>query len=246
MRRLHPDPADPVDPLEVYGDAPTAEGRPGLRINMIASADGAAAVDGVSGGLGGEGDRAVFRALRSLADVVLVGAGTVRAEGYGPPRLPDEAVAARERRGQAPLPRIAIVTRSCDLDWDSPLFATPTSRPIVLTVAEAPAERLARAAEVAEVVVAGLLDVDLPKALAMLGEGGARTALGEGGPSLNGRLAAAGLVDELCLTLAPLLAAGDAGRIVAGPALRPPLGMRLASACEQDGYLFLRYRAAPA
>ena len=246
MRRLHPDPADPVDPLDVYADLPRAAGRPGLRVGMIESADGAAAVDGRSGGLGSRGDHAVFLALRSLTDVVLVGAGTVRAEGYGPPALPDELVAARERRGQAPLPRIAVVTRSARLDWDSPLFARPTSRPIVVTCAQAPPDCLERAAAVAEVVVAGDSEVDLPDALRLLGEGGGRAVLGEGGPTLNGRLAAAGLIDELCVTVAPVVAAGDAGRIVAGPALRPPLAMGLASACEEDGYLFLRYRAARA
>lgn len=242
MRRLYPDPADPVDPLDVYADLPRAAGRPGLRVGMIESADGAAAVDGVSGGLGSAGDHAVFLALRSLTDVVLVGAGTVRAEGYGPPVLPEELVAARERRGQGPLPRIAVVTRSCRLDWGSPLFARPTSRSIVVTCGQAPPERLARAANVAEVLVAGVSDVDLPEALRILGERGAGAVLGEGGPTLNGRLAAAGLIDELCMTVAPVVAAGHAGRIVAGPALRPPQAMDLSSACEEDGYLFLRYR----
>jgi riboflavin biosynthesis pyrimidine reductase len=231
VRRLHPDPAGPVDPLDVYGDPPTAEGRPGLRANMIASVDGAATVAGLSGGLAGAGDKALFRALRSLADVVLVGAGTVRAEGYGPPR------------GDGPLPRIAVVTRSLDLDWESALFAAPTTRPIVVTAGDAPADRLDRAREVAEVVVAGTGAVDLPEALRLLGGLGASTILCEGGPSLLGLLAAAGLLDELCLTLAPALAVGDARRIARGPDLPAPRPMALASVCEEDGFLFLRYRA---
>jgi riboflavin biosynthesis pyrimidine reductase len=243
VRRLYPDPVDPVDLLDVYGDPPTADGRPRLRLNMIASADGATALDGLSGGLGGAGDKALFHALRALTDVILVGAGTVRAEGYGPPRLPDEEVAARERRGQEPLPRIAVVTRSLALDWGAPLFARPTSRPIVIAPADAAPDRARRAREVAEVVLAGAGSVDLPGVFAMLGQNGVRTVLCEGGPALNGRLAAAGLVDELCLTVAPLLTAGDAKRVLDGPALSPPLGMTLASACEEDGYLFLRYRA---
>jgi 5-amino-6-(5-phosphoribosylamino)uracil reductase len=245
VRRLLPDPVDPVDPLDVYGDPPTAEGRPGLRVNMVASADGATTVRGLSGGLGGPADRALFHALRALTDVILVGAGTVRAEGYGPPRLSGEEVAARERRGQEPLPRIAVVTRSLGLDWGSALFARPTSRPIVLAPADAPPDRLARAREVAEVVLAGAGGVDLPGVFAMLGHEGVRTVLCEGGPALNGRLATAGLVDELCLTVAPLLTAGDAKRIVDGPVLDPPPVMALASACEEDGFLFLRYRATP-
>ena len=210
---------------------------------MVASADGATTVEGLSGGLGGPGDRALFHALRALTDVILVGAGTVRAEGYGPPRLSDEEVAARERRGQAPLPRIAVTTRSVALDWGAPLFAAPTSRPIVVAPADAAPDRVRRARQVAEVVLAGAGSVDLPGVFAMLGERGVRTVLCEGGPALNGGLAAAGLVDELCLTVAPLLAAGDAKRLVDGPVLSPPLGMTLASACDEDGFLFLRYRA---
>jgi riboflavin biosynthesis pyrimidine reductase len=241
MRRLHPNPVDPVDPLEAYGDPPSATGRPGVRLNMIASADGAAALGGRAGGLAGAGDRALFRALRSLADVVLVGAGTVRAEGYGPPKLPDRLAAERRRRGQEPLPRIAVVSRSLVLDWDSPLFAEPASRPIVVTAASAPPDGLARAGEVAEVVVAGADQIDLGRALALLGDRGAGTVLCEGGPTLNGHLAAAGLVDELCLTVAPLLTGGGAMRIVTGAVPGPPPEMRLASVCEEDGYLFLRY-----
>jgi riboflavin biosynthesis pyrimidine reductase len=141
------------------------------------------------------------------------------------------------------VPPIAVVTRSLDLDWASPLFASPTSRPMVITVADAPANRLARAREVAEVVVAGEGTVDLPGAFAMLRQRGARTALCEGGPTLNGQLAAAGLVDELCLTLAPILVGGAAGRIVIG-SLPSPRGMTVATVCEEEGFLFLRYRAA--
>jgi 5-amino-6-(5-phosphoribosylamino)uracil reductase len=243
VRRLLPDPVDPVDALDVYGDPPTAEGRPGLRLNMVASADGATALEGRSGGLSSPGDRALFHLMRALTDVIMVGAGTVRAEGYGPARLSDEDVAARERRGQAPVPRIAVVTRSVALDWGSPLFAEATSRPIVLAPADAMQDRLDRAREVAEVIPAGSGSVDLAAAFAMLGQRGARTVLCEGGPALNGRLAAARLVDELCLSVAPLLTAGDAKRAVDGRALSPPLGMTLASACEEDDVLFLRYRA---
>ena len=123
MRRLLPDPAAEVSPAEAYADVPVATGRPGVRVNMVASLDGAITVEGRSGGLGGDADRRVFLALRALADVILVGAGTVRNEGYGPPRLKDEIQAARRERGQARLPRIAVVTRSLTLDWDSPFFA---------------------------------------------------------------------------------------------------------------------------
>ena len=226
MRQILPTFVDPVDPMAVYADLPVAAGRPGVRLNMIASVDGATAVDGVAGGLGGEADRALFALLRRLADVVLVAAGTARAEGYGPSPVP-----------------IAVVTRSCRLDWDSRFFTAQVARPVVVTVATAPAEARARAAEVADVVVAGERDVDLARALDVLGARGWRAVLCEGGPTLNGQLAAAGLLDELCLTLSPRLVGGDAKRLLAGPLLPGPPTLTLASACEEDGFLFLRYRA---
>lgn len=225
MRQLLPRPLDPVDPHEVYADLPTADGRPALRLNMIASVDGAITLGGVSGPLGGAGDHRVFTALRSFADAILVAAGTVRAEGYGPASVP-----------------LVVVTRSCRLDLDAPLFTAAPVRPVVVTVAAAPRERRERAAEVADVLVAGGEDVDLPVALCELGRRGHASVLAEGGPTLNAQLARADLIDELCLTVSPVMAGGDAGRILSGPPL--PRAPRLApvSVCEEDGFLFLRLR----
>jgi riboflavin biosynthesis pyrimidine reductase len=226
VRQLLPDLVDPVDPADVYGDLPTAAGRPAVRMNMISSVDGATAVSGVSGGLGSLADKRVFAVLRSLADVVLVGAGTVRAENYGPATVP-----------------IAVVTRSAQLDWQSRFFTEPKTRPIVVTVEDAPAENRAHAAEVADVVLAGKESVDLERALDALAERGARNVLAEGGPTLNGQLALAGVLDEVCLTFSPKLAAGHARRILDGPPLPTPAELQLRSVCEDEGYLFLRYRA---
>jgi riboflavin biosynthesis pyrimidine reductase len=216
VRQLFPNPVDPVDPVDVYGDQPRAGpgGRPGVRLNMIASVDGATTVAGVSGGLGGAADHDLFALLRSLADVVLVAAGTARAEGYGPSRVP-----------------VAVLTRSCRLDWASPFFTAPVARPIVVTVAGAPPDALARAAEVAEVVVAGERDVD-------------RAVLAEGGPTLNAQLAGAGLLDELCLSLSPRLVGEAAKRILDGLPVPGPAPLRLCSVCEQDEFLFLRYQSS--
>jgi riboflavin biosynthesis pyrimidine reductase len=225
MRQLLPFPRDPVDPATVYDDLPSTETRPTVRLNMIASIDGATAVGGLSGGLGGPADRALFAVLRSQADVVLVAAGTVRAERYGPSNVP-----------------VAVISRSCRLDWDSPFFTAAIAPPIVVTVAEAPPLERKKAADLADVIIAGERDVDLVVALGALAERGYARVLAEGGPTLNGQLAAAGLLDELCLTVSPLLAAGDAKRILVGPALMPGSGWRLHSLCEQDGFLFLRYR----
>lgn len=242
MRQLLPCVVDPVDPHAVYADPPIARTRPGVRLNMIASLDGATSVEGLSGTLGGPADRCVFAVLRSLTDMVLVAAGTVRAEGYGPAVLPAEARAARTKRGQGPVPTIAVVSRTCNLDWQSPFFTDATARPLVITVSEAPARNRGRAAEVADVVIAGERDVVLPRALDALGDRGAKRILAEGGPTLNAQLASAGLLDELCLTLAPRLAGGESKRIIAGPALDATRDLSLCSVCEADGYLFFRYR----
>jgi riboflavin biosynthesis pyrimidine reductase len=225
VRQLLPYPVDPVDPADVYGELPpSSAGRPGVRLNMIASVDGATTVAGLSGGLGGQADKDLFALLRSLADVVLVAAGTVRAEHYGPSRVP-----------------IAVVTRSCFLDWESAFFTAPIARPIVITVDEAPERNRERAGEVADLIVAGKRDVDLPEALRELGSRGYGSVLCEGGPILNGDLAAAGLIDELCLTVSPRLVGSDGKRILAG-ALAAPQDIELRSVCEQDEFLFLRYR----
>ena len=227
MRQLFPFPLDPVDPLSVYGDPPVAKGRPAVRLNMIASADGATSVAGVSGGLGGPADRQVFSALRSAADTVLVAAGTVRAENYGPGTVP-----------------IAVVSRSCRLEWGSRFFTEASFRPVVVTVANASAANRARAEEVADVVVAGTDDVDLRVALEALADRGARSVLAEGGPSLNGQLASAALLDELCLTISPILVGGDAKRILSGAGPAIPTRLGLCSVCEDEGFLFLRLRPA--
>ena len=246
MRQLLPVVADPVDPVDVYGDVPQVEGRPSVRLNMIASVDGATSVDGLSGKLGGAADRRVFFALRSLADVILVAAGTVRAEGYGPAQLPADTQDVRRRNHQTPVPAIAVVSRSCNLDWQAPFFTAATVRPMIITVADASSDHRARASQVADVVIAGERDVDLRRALDAIGDRGARSVLAEGGPSLNAELAGADLLDELCLTLSPAVVGGDGKRIVTGPALDPWSTLELRSVCEEDGYLFLRYASANA
>jgi riboflavin biosynthesis pyrimidine reductase len=246
MRQLFPVQIDPVDPVDVYGQMPEVTGRPSVRLNMIASIDGGTTSSGVSRGLGGPADHELFFVLRSVADVIVVGAGTARAEGYGPSRLPASLWDARARRGQAPLPPIAVLTRSCRLDWEDPFFSGATARPIVITVSEATAADRARAAEVADVIVAGSREVELERALDSLGERGARFVLVEGGPSVNGQLALAGLLDELCLTVSPQLLSGDSKRILGGPPLSDPMRLELASICEQDDFVFLRFRPAAA
>jgi len=213
---------------------------------MVASLDGAATLSGRSGGLSSEWDRQVFAMLRAITDVILVGAGTARAEGYGPVRPQTEGRRwAWLREGRAPSPPIAVVTRRLDLDLDSALVAgSPEhARTIIVTTESAPAALRAAAARTADVLVAGETMVDIAVALDRLAERGHRRILAEGGPHLLSEIAGVGRLDELCLTVSPLLAGPDAGRILQG---EPPAGMgalpfTLAHVLADEGFLFCRY-----
>jgi riboflavin-specific deaminase-like protein len=218
--------------------------RPFVVVNMVASVDGAISLDGVSGGLSGPGDKAIFFALRAVADVILVGAGTVRAEDYGPPRPSAADRAARVERGQAEHPTIAVVTGRLDLDPEARLFQDTSNRPIILTHEQADPRRRARLESVADVVPAGADHLDPVRALGLLHARGARVVVCEGGPTLNHALFASDGVDELCITFSPLLAAGDDPRVIRGPTLHPPRRLRLDRQLVEDGFVFSRYLVA--
>jgi riboflavin biosynthesis pyrimidine reductase len=243
VRRLWPDPAeiDDVDALVASDERPAPAERPWLLVNMITSLDGSVAVEGRSGGLGRPADKAVFSALRAVADVVMAGAGTVRAERYGPAKPTEAQRAGRRARGQDEVPRIAVVTRSADLDPAARLFAEDGPLPIVVTCDAAPAERRRALEEVAEVLVAGHDDVDLTVALAELRGLGASVVTCEGGPHLNGDLVAADLVDEWALSVPPLLVGGHEGRAAIGPSPAAPRGLALDRLLEGDGLLLGRW-----
>jgi riboflavin biosynthesis pyrimidine reductase len=243
VRQLLPTTDADVDPMLAYADdrrRPVGE-RPWVLMNMIASLDGGTAVQGRSGALGGPADKAVFQAIRAVADLVLVAAGTVRAERYHAPAPPAPVVEARRARGQAPAPRLAIVSRRLELDESLPLFQPGQPRPIIVTTVDAPQERREDLAGRAEILTCGHSEVDLADALTILrARYSANVVLCEGGPSLNGALAELGLLDEVCLSVAPYAIGGDSRRIVHGA---PPLlgAMTLAHVLEEDSYLFLRY-----
>ena len=243
MRALLPEARADVDPADYYaaGDRVPSDERPWVYANMVSTTDGAGTFSGVTAPISSPTDKAVFSLLRALSDVILVGAGTVRTEGYGPARTPQRYQEERAARDQRPFPAIAVVTASLQLDWSSPFFTDARTRPIVVTTAASPAEARARAAEVADVVVAGDDRVDLGVALAELRRAGHAFVLTEGGPTLLGDLVGGGLLDELCLTISPLIAAGDGPRIVDAPELPAPERLQLAHVLEEDGELFLRY-----
>lgn len=247
MRKLYPQPDDApqADAVGAYLDLDrlAPPGRPWVAVNMVASLDGATAVEGRSGGLGGPADRRLFQTLRAAADVVMVGSGTFNAEGYGPPRLATELQTLRRERALPPQPRIAVVTGSLRLDLTAPFFTESPNVPMVLTVGSADPERRAAAAEVAEVVVCGPGPaVDVTAALVALAGSDAGFVMCEGGPSLNAALVGADLVDEICLTVAPLVTGGHTKTIFDTATLADPRRFRLGHVLEADaGYLFLRY-----
>ena len=221
-------------------------GRRWVRANFVATVDGAATgPDDRSGSISGPADRRVLALLRALADVILVGAGTARAERYAPADIRPAFAPLRARLGLPPTPPIAVVSDS--LGVPEKLLADP--RTVVLTSRSSDAETRAWLAERVDVALAGTRSVEAAQVIDALTDRGYQRILCEGGPSLFGFLAAAGQVDELCLTVAPLLLGGSAPRIVDGPELAPPARSRLAGLLEDDGFLFYRWlldRAAPA
>ena len=215
-----------------------------LRANFIASLDGGATFGGTTGQLGGPGDRAVFSLLRELADVIVVGAGTVRAEGYAGAR---PSVAQRQRRqacGQSEVPQLAIVTRSGRLERDMPVFTRTEVPPLVFTCAAAADHTrggLAGLADVIDCSVDDPAEVDPAAMLAVLADRGMHRALTEGGPMLFSSFVERDMLDELCLTIAPTLVGGQAGRIATGPG-QVLTGMHCAHILtDEEGYLYTRY-----
>jgi riboflavin biosynthesis pyrimidine reductase len=241
VRQLLPTVVDDVDPLTIYAadDRPAQPERPWLLLDMISTADGATHIGGTSGPLGGPADHAVFRSIRAVADVILVAAGTVRSENYRPVRASEDIRAMRVERGQAPVASLAILSRHLDFDFGSELF-TGDAPPLLLTTDAAPASAVRRAEARTEVLRFPGGRVELGAAVAALGRRGARVVLAEGGPTLNGQLHEAGLIDELCLSLSPMLVGSDAARVIDGA---PGIVQRMAlhRVLEQDGFLFLRY-----
>jgi riboflavin biosynthesis pyrimidine reductase len=213
---------------------------PLLRVNFVTSVDGAVEVSGYSAGLGTPPDKKVFSMLRMYAHALMVGAGTLRREGYGAILLDKERRAWRREHGLDPYPTVVIVSGRLALDPTNPALAEAPIRPIILTHATAPPDRRTALSAVADVLAFGENTIDLPAAMAALHGRGLTQVLSEGGPHLLGALTEANLVDEVCLTVSPMLAGPGAGRITAGlpHAIR---GLTLAHALFAEDTLLLRY-----
>jgi riboflavin biosynthesis pyrimidine reductase len=246
LRRLLPpgDPATIAEVIEQFG-LWHRSGRSRLILNMISTTDGRATLDGRSGALSGDADRALFHGLRMAVDAVLVGAGTVRTERYGR-LIPNESRRhTRRERGLSEEPLACIVSGRMALDADIPLLAEPAARVAVLTASSASLPDLP--AHVDYIRAGAGATIDLAAGLRQLRERfDAHTVLCEGGPHLGYQLLAHGLLDELFLTLSPTLAGGqpagsEALRIIAGGELNPPMALELVGVLESDSSLFLRY-----
>jgi riboflavin biosynthesis pyrimidine reductase len=238
---------DPRSPARPVGDRPRAVGeRPCVFLNMASTADGRATLGGRSGPIGNRADKELFLALRTAVDAVLVGAGTARAERYRRLVKDESQRRLRLERGLAAEPLACIVSAGLALSPDSvPLLGEPDARVVILTPSPA-GELPASVAPVEYVRAAREGQLDLRAALAELhARWGVQTAMCEGGPHLSGALLAAGLVDELFLSLAPKLGGGAdpqaSLRIVCGPELDPPAELELHEALESEGCLLLRY-----
>jgi riboflavin biosynthesis pyrimidine reductase len=255
LKPLLPAAADEIVAGFGLGELPTPPqaDRPRVILNMVSTADGHATLGGRSGPLSGPADRALFHALRLAVDAVMAGAATVRVERYG--RIVPDASRRQSRvaRGLREEPLACIVSGRLALEGEIPLLADPAARVVILTPSSASLPAGAAAAEVDYIRAARDGQLDLAAALAELrARFDVHTLLCEGGPHLNAQLLGAGLVDELFLSLSPLLAGGDpvsggeALRILAGPSFSPPVALRLRGVLEHDSGLFLRYSVRPA
>ncbi|MFI0863040.1 pyrimidine reductase family protein [Streptomyces smyrnaeus] len=266
MRRLFPSSSAPVptpdasapdvsapewsiaEIAEEYAYPPVGEGADEadrwLRGNMVASLDGAIHHGGRSQPLSSKADMWIFGVLRALADVVVVGARTVRQEGYRPAKRRSGFADRRAAAGQAPVPAIAVISAGLELDFSAPLFTEPVVPTLLITGSGAPADRVAEASRAgAEVVFAGEgSSADPSRVPGLLAARGLRRQLTEGGPTLLGEFADAGVLDELCLSISPRIVAGSAPRIMNGPVLPDPDEFTLEGVLEEGGFLFTRYR----
>lgn len=218
------DAAQPVDDAELarlYAYPERDNPRIWLRANFIGSIDGGATLEGKTGELASTGDRTLFMLLRALADIVVVGAGTVRVENYGGARLNVTERLRRRDRGQSEVPRLAIVSRSGQLDRGMRVFTDTELAPLVLTSAAAAGDTRRRLAGHAEVLDCSAGDpdrVDEAAILSTLAARGQYRVLTEGGPTLLGSFIERDLLDELCLTVAPFLVGGWPGASPPAPA----------------------------
>lgn len=237
MIRTEPD-GEAIDPVDhQFGLSRYHDGRPWIMGNFVTTIDGAAVVDGGSTAINDPDDKQMFGALRAVADFIVAGAGTIRAENYGPPTLDESRRARRVESGLESTPHLVTVSRSLDFDPSDRVFSDPANRVTILTGRDSPDHPRHALQEVADVIQ--LEDTSAASIADYLKL--ARVVLVEGGPSLMGQFVTARLVDEMNWTIAPVLYAGDSPRMAHGEAAAPPLDMHLDRVLYGDRSLFTRY-----
>lgn len=242
MRQLIPDCTPITGPVELEGIYALPAGQGHVRVNLVSSLDGAVEVGGRSGALANADDKAAFMAMRAVTDVILVGAGTVRAERYGPVQLDPDVAARRMARGDRALPRLAIVTARGGLDPEARVFSGP-DKPLLITT-DWVLEHHPELAQAAQPIPCGATDVDLHSALDGLRALGVHRVLCEGGPTLFRSLLGADVLDELCVSVAPLLAGPGHTELTGQDPLAGVQRLRLHGLLEGEGMLLARYSRA--
>jgi riboflavin-specific deaminase-like protein len=230
---------EPIDDLlGLYlSDERRGGDNPWVMLNFVSSIDGGTAFDGRSSQLSDEDDQELFKTLRAVPDVILVGAGTVVAEDYGPVTLDATRRQARVEAGLSEVPTLAIVSGRLSIDPEARVFSDYEHKPMVITGPDAEPAKLAMLGDAADVVI--LEEVSPAAILERLGA--ASVIHCEGGPTLTGQFVAAGLVDEMNLTVAPKMISGTSARVAHGPSPELPFEMRLDRALVGEHSLFLRY-----
>lgn len=239
LRRLLPEPGGTTVGELLEGYEPERRGherRPFVYTNFALTVDGHATIDGRSGAIGSDTDTAMLVALRTHPDAVMIGAGTLRAEGYGRVVADPAKRELRERRGLSPDPLMVLVSNRLEIPWDAPLFAAGAGDVVIFTASESEAPDVATPVE----IVRHRDRVDLVAALEELRGRGVRSLLCEGGPTLHAELIAAGLVDELFVTRSPRLAGGTGPGLVTGLEAHTR-DLELLWLCESEGELYARY-----
>lgn len=241
FKQLMPEEIESVSIVDSYKVPKAYIDKKFLRINMVSSIDGTISIDGRARALSSDADRNVFHILRSLADVILVGAGTMRSEEYKPVSLTEHEIERRKNTGQEPIPKIAVVTRSGEFNFDTAFFKEAINKPLIFT-SDIGAKIIANKCDSAEVISCGKTVVDLRLAIDELVKRDYKNILCEGGPTLNSDLLRSRLVDELCLTVSPKITQGDGNRIFNGPKLDIPVEFEYQAIFIDEGELFFRLK----
>ncbi|MEE2682887.1 MAG: dihydrofolate reductase family protein [Actinomycetota bacterium] len=216
-------------------------GNPWVLLNMITSSNGLPTLNGLSGPLGGAADKALFTALRGIADIIIVGYGTVRDEQYRPPQLTKELIAERESIGQSPLPTIAIVSNRLNFDERIPLLSSYEYHPVILTSSSSPEINRERISSTSEIFLCGENKVNLREGVDTLSSRFGKVILVEGGPSLNTQFVEDDLFDELCITTSPLHSDDESTIAVTTDRSYPPGQMLQDRRRELNGFVFTRF-----